>query len=263
MRNADKTNDQLIRENAQLRKQLNERQTAYANHKQVKKALEEIEAKFDILTVHAPAGLFLTNMSHELRTPLNAIIGYSQLMQKNALPPTERRKYLNSIDRNSEHLLTLNNDIPKISKIESGQLSIEHSTFDVPALFGNLNKAFASSLDDKGLFFSIFGIEDVPRYVTADEAKQRQVLSNILGNATKFKQQGGITMRVAVTYETAKALRLLVEVQDTGIGIAEDELDNVFAVFDQTISGRAKKKRRGLGLAICRNDVRLMGAISA
>jgi signal transduction histidine kinase/DNA-binding NarL/FixJ family response regulator/HAMP domain-containing protein len=202
---------------------------------------------------------FLANMSHELRTPLNVIMGYAQLMQKDVLLSTEQQEHLATINCNGEHLLALINDVLAISKIEAGQLTIEDTTFDLPALFRDLENAFVSNMVAKGLFFEIIGIDDLPRYVITDEIKLRQVLVNLLGNAVKFTDQGGITMRVAAKDETADAMLLAVEVQDTGIGITEDELDKVFVYLEQTASGRAKKNGTGLGLAISRDYVRMMG----
>jgi hypothetical protein len=109
------------------------------------------------------------------------------------------------------------------------------------------------------LQFEIIGINAVPQYVVTDENKLRQVLVNILGNAIKFTEQGGVTMRVAVEDAAAEGMRLKVEVADTGVGIAEDEMDKVFAYFEQTASGRAKRSGTGLGLALNRDLARMMG----
>jgi signal transduction histidine kinase/DNA-binding NarL/FixJ family response regulator len=233
-----------------LKEAVNEYEKSLAELRQAKaKADEASRAK----------SLFLANMSHELRTPLNVILGYAQLMQKNTLSPTEQQEYLNTINRSGEHLLVLINDVLEISRIEAGQLTFESKMFDLPALFYDLEKAFESSIDNKGLQFEMIGIGDLPRYVTTDESKLRQVLVNILDNAVKFTEQGGITVRVATKDEAAGTLRLAVEVQDTGKGIAEDELDKVFAYFEQTASGRAKKSGTGLGMAISRDYVCMMG----
>jgi CheY-like chemotaxis protein/anti-sigma regulatory factor (Ser/Thr protein kinase) len=109
------------------------------------------------------------------------------------------------------------------------------------------------------LRFEIIGIDAVPRYVATDENKLRQVLVNLLDNAVKFTEHGGVTMRVTAEDGTADRMRLKVEVADTGVGIAEDELDKVFAYFEQTASGRAKKSGTGLGLALSRDYARMMG----
>ncbi|MGD9366510.1 MAG: ATP-binding protein [Desulfobacteraceae bacterium] len=203
--------------------------------------------------------LFLANMSHELRTPLNAILGYSKLMQRDVSLLPEQQAYLDTINRSGEHLLALINDVLEISKIEAGQTTFESTTFDFRTMLGNLEKMFDSSMDGKGLQFEVIGIDAVPRYVAADENKLRQVLVNLLGNAVRFTEQGGITMRVAAEDEAADRMRLKVEVADTGVGIAEDEMDKVFAYFEQTASGRAKKSGTGLGLALSRDYARMMG----
>jgi signal transduction histidine kinase len=155
---------------------------------------------------------------------------------------------LNTIHRNSKFLSALINEVLAISKIEAGQLTFESKTFDLPAIFVDLKNAFASSMDAKGLFLEIMGIDDLPRYVTTDENKLRQVLLNILGNAVKFTEQGGIAIRVAAKDDTAGAMRLAVEVQDSGIGIAEDELDKVFVYFlSKRQAARKKKVARAWG----------------
>jgi signal transduction histidine kinase/ligand-binding sensor domain-containing protein/DNA-binding response OmpR family regulator len=203
--------------------------------------------------------VFLANMSHELRTPMNAILGYSELMQRDASLPPEHHKHLDTIIRSGEHLLALINDVLEISKIEAGQITFESTTFDLRELLGDLERMFDSSMDAKDLHFEIIGIDAVPRYVTTDENKLRQVLMNLLSNAVKFTEQGGVTMRVAVEDGTTEEMRLKVEVADTGVGIAEDEMDKVFVYLEQTASGRAKKSGTGLGLALSRDYARKMG----
>jgi CheY-like chemotaxis protein len=118
---------------------------------------------------------------------------------------------------------------------------------------------FDSSMDARGLHFEIIGIDDLPRYAAADENKLRQVLVNLLDNAVKFTEQGGVTMRVTAEDGAADRMRLEVEVTDTGVGIAEDELDKVFTYFEQTASGRAQKSGTGLGLSLSRDYARMMG----
>ena len=155
--------------------------------------------------------------------------------------------------------MALINDVLEISKIEAGQTASDTSSFDIRAFLHDIENMFHSSTDAKELHFEIMGIDDLPQYVETDGDKLRQVLINLLGNAVKFTDQGGVVMRVVVEEAAAEGMCLKVEVEDTGVGIAEDELDKVFAYFEQTASGRAKKSGTGLGLAISRDYVRMMG----
>jgi signal transduction histidine kinase/DNA-binding NarL/FixJ family response regulator len=202
---------------------------------------------------------FLANMSHELRTPLNAILGYSQLMRRAPSLPPEYWDYLNTINCSGEHLLGLINDVLEISKIEARRITLELRTFDLHAMLGDLHAMFKARTNGKGLSFELSEIRDLPRYVVMDEGKFRQVMINLLGNAVKFTEEGGIAVRVAAEGEPSEKMRLVVEVEDTGPGIAEDELDKVFQYFEQTAAGRKGQGGTGLGMAISRNYARMMG----
>ena len=201
--------------------------------------------------------LFLANMSHELRTPMNAILGYAQLMRKDRTLQQDQQKNLDTINRSSEHLLGLINDVLEISKIEIGKTSLNTTAFDLWAFLRELADMFGSSAESKGLGFKILGMEDISRYIVTDEDKLRRILANLLSNAIKFSDYGEVIVRVRI--ERAEEIRLVVEVEDTGIGIAEDESDKVFKYFEQTDSGRKAKSGAGLGLAISRGYASMMG----
>ncbi len=202
---------------------------------------------------------FLANMSHELRTPLNAILGYSQLMQRAPSLEPEHREYLQTINRSGEHLLELINDVLEISKIEAGRITLDPRTVDLHAMLQELYALFKLRADEKGLSFDLSTLHDLPRYVITDENKFRQVLINLLGNAVKFTERGGIVLRAAVQDGSPENLGLVVEVEDTGPGIAKEELHKVFQVFEQTAVGKRNLGGTGLGMAISRDYARMMG----
>jgi PAS domain S-box-containing protein len=223
------------------------------------KNAELVAAKEAAVSANKAKSAFLANMSHELRTPLNAILGYSQLMQRDPALKAGQQGHLDIINRSGEHLLALIDDVLEISRIEAGRIRLEPVTFDLPALFADLEAMFRVRTDAKGLRFETTGTDAVPRYVLADEKKLRQVLINLVGNAVKFTDEGGIAVRVAASGGSGDDARLTVEVEDTGMGIAEEELEKVFQSFEQTASGRKSKSGTGLGLAISREYARLMG----
>src|SRR3954462_2439303 len=203
--------------------------------------------------------VFLANMPHEIRTPMNAILGFSQLMLRDRELTPRQCQYLGTINRSGEHLLALINDILEMSKIEAGRTALNPSTFDLPVLLKDLEMMFRVRTDEKKLSFSVETIGDVPRFIVADINKLRQVFINVLGNAVKFTEQGGIGLRVRADRERATGPRLRVEVEDTGPGISPDDQDKLFRHFEQTKTGQQAGTGTGLGLAISREFVRLMG----
>jgi len=203
--------------------------------------------------------VFLANMSHEIRTPMNAILGFSQLMLRDQDLTARQCQYLGTINRSGEHLLALINDILEMSKIEAGRTTLNVSTFDLPVLLKDLEMMFRIRTDEKKLSFSVEMIGDVPQYIVTDINKLRQVFINLLGNAVKFTEQGGIGLRVRADREDVKGPFLRIEIEDTGPGISPDELDKLFRHFEQTKTGREAGSGTGLGLAISQEFVRLMG----
>jgi len=203
--------------------------------------------------------IFLANMSHEIRTPMNAILGFSQLMLRDPAVTPRQRQQLGTINRSGEHLLALINDILEISKIEAGRVTLNPTAFDLHELLKDVEMMFRLRTDAKDLKFSVERVGEVPRFVVFDEGKLREVLINLLGNAVKFTKKGGIILRVRALDKEAKGFRVRVEVEDTGPGIAAEDMGRLFHHFEQTKAGREAGSGTGLGLAISREFVRLMG----
>ncbi len=203
--------------------------------------------------------VFLANMSHEIRTPMNAILGFSQLMLRDQHLTPRQCQYLGTINRSGEHLLALINDILEMSKIEAGRTTLNPSTFDLPVLLKDLEMMFRVRTNEKKLSFSVEMIGDVPQFIVTDVNKLRQVFINLIGNAVKFTERGGIGVRVRADRAGATGPYLRVEIEDTGPGISADEQTKLFRHFEQTKTGQQTGTGTGLGLAISREFVRLMG----
>lgn len=203
---------------------------------------------------------FIANMSHELRTPLNAIIGFTQLMLRNRKFPPEELQHLEIISRNGEHLLTLINSVLDLAKIEAERLALESVTTDISSLLKDLQQMFTLKAANKGLWLKVNIAPAVPVNIKTDPGKLRQILINLLNNALKFTHQGGITLKVSSSaIDSAADIKLRFSVEDTGIGIAPEELGSLFEPFSQTQSGLKSQEGTGLGLAISRKFARLMG----
>ncbi len=203
--------------------------------------------------------VFLANMSHEIRTPMNAILGFSQLMLRDQDITPRQSQYLGTINRSGEHLLALINDILEMSKIEAGRTTLTLSTFDLAALLKDLEMMFRVRTDEKKIDFMVEMIGDVPQYIVTDVNKLRQVFINVLGNAVKFTEHGGVGLRVRADRHDAAGPNLRVEIEDTGPGISSDDQGKLFRHFEQTKTGQQAGTGTGLGLAISREFVRLMG----
>src|SRR5256714_1302682 len=178
--------------------------------------------------------VFLANMSHEIRTPMNAILGFSQLMLRDQDLTPRQCQYLGTINRSGEHLLALINDILEMSKIEAGRTTLNISTFDLPALLKDLEMMFRVRTDEKKLSFGVEMMGNVPQYIVTDINKLRQVFINVLGNAVKFTEQGGIGLRGRADREGAAGPFLPAEIEDTGPGLSPDQQGKLFRHFHQT-----------------------------
>jgi len=201
---------------------------------------------------------FLASMSHEIRTPMNAILGFAQLLGRDPDLTHQQRERLDIINRSGEHLMAIINDVLEMSKIEAGRLVASPTTFDLSALLDDLETMFGTRASAKGLRLVVERSLDLPATVFSDRAKLHQVLINLLGNALKFTEEGQVTLRASAA-RSADELTLTFSVEDTGMGIAPDELSGLFNQFEQTRSGRTLGTGTGLGLAISREYVDLLG----
>ena len=202
---------------------------------------------------------FLANMSHEIRTPLNAVIGFSQLLNRDKQLTESQKEYTNSIIRAGEHLLTLINDILELSKVEAGRVVLNPSNVDLFSLFDDIQMIFRERAQSKHLQFICEIADNLPRFVFIDESKLRQIFVNLIGNAIKFTEEGGIAVRSRIDKIDKDTNRLIVEIQDSGPGIPSDEIDKLFRHFEQTSTGINKGSGTGLGLALSLELAKLMG----
>jgi len=222
--------------------------------------LELKNAKIEAESANRSKSEFLANMSHEIRTPMNAILGYAQILLREDDINQRYHRALNTIYKSGEHLLGLINEILSISKIESGKITVNKTEFDLLAMLGDISDMFMIQCKEKGLnWFTEFHFLEIESNslesisVTSDEAKLRQILINLLGNAIKFTEQGSITLKVT----QFDSFQFQFEIIDTGIGIPQRDRENLFKPFTQTREG-AKRGGTGLGLVISEKHAKLL-----
>jgi signal transduction histidine kinase len=209
-------------------------------------------------TANQAKSAFLANMSHEIRTPMNAIIGYTHILGGTGLEPAQH-EMLGKITKAANHLLYLINDILDLSKIDAGQLELEKIPFSINALVSDVQNIFAGQFQAKPLKFLVEA-HDLPEQMLGDPTRLSQVLINYIGNALKFTESGFVKLRIHILAETDGDYLASFEVQDTGIGIAPEQLEKIFEAFEQADSSTTRKHGgTGLGLAINKRLAYLMG----
>jgi signal transduction histidine kinase/DNA-binding LacI/PurR family transcriptional regulator/DNA-binding NarL/FixJ family response regulator len=203
---------------------------------------------------------FLANMSHELRTPLNAVLGYAQILRREPGLTAQHASGLDTIRRSGEHLLTLINGVLDLARIEAGKLEIFADKVSLPSLLHHVTEIIRLNAQAKGLEFRLDAAPDLPFTVRIDEKRLLQVLLNLLSNAVKFTERGSVVLRVSRVPLTGRETRLRFEVIDSGIGISPEESKTIFLPFEQAADVQRRFGGAGLGLAISRQLMQLMGS---
>ncbi|MEL7330488.1 MAG: ATP-binding protein, partial [Cyanobacteria bacterium J06559_1] len=205
---------------------------------------------------------FLANMSHELRTPLNGILGVAQVLERSPALPNTVQQQVKVIHQCGAHLLDMINDILDLSKIEAGKLDLSPKAIHLSSCLQSVVQVCRVRATQKGLAFAYQVESTLPEGVYLDEQRFRQVLFNLLGNAIKFTDQGTVTLRASATpaADAAEISRLRFSVEDTGMGIADQDIDKLFQAFEQVGNRQRYAEGSGLGLAISQTIVQLMGS---
>lgn len=219
---------------------------------ELEKAADELLlAKNDAERANSLKSSFLANMSHEIRTPLGAIIGFTDLLREGNLHQNERRQYLDTISRNGKALTRIIDDILDLAKVESGKLEMEKVEFSFHQLVDDVTDIFRERTKSKGLYLRSNISEDVPAKIISDPTRLRQILINIIGNAVKFTQSGGVTINVKANITKNDTTKISISVTDTGIGLTEEQKEKLFEPFMQADNSTTRKfGGTGLGLAL-------------
>ena len=239
--------------------------------KQLSEAIGDLEsknselklAKDEAQNANEIKSIFLTNMSHEIRTPINGIKGFINLISQSDLNPTQKR-YADIILKSTNDLTDIISEILDFSKMESGKLQIVDGNFDLYEAIQQTRDILFINVLSKNIDLVLIIYSDTPQFVCGDKLRLKQVLLNLIGNAIKFTDEGEVVIRVAVEQQTESDVNILITIEDTGIGISEDDQKNLFEAFRQVETASNRRfKGTGLGLVISRNLVGLMaGEIS-
>lgn len=222
-------------------------------HKETETALQEAVA--EAARANNAKSAFLANMSHEIRTPLGAILGFAELANQSGVGSKDLTKYLSVIERNSNQVLRIIDDILDLAKVEAGKVVVENVVFSLVEFLSDFSSLMVFKAREAGISFATVAETDIPEFVITDPTRLRQILNNVVGNAIKFTSGGGVKLSVA--YET-NALKFTIE--DTGRGIAPEQAKNLFQAFVQADSSTTRKfGGTGLGLVLTKHLSQLLG----
>jgi len=225
-----------------------------------KKEIELRKSKEEAETANQAKSVFLASMSHEIRTPMNSILGFTEILKRGyARTKDETRRHLNTIHSSGKNLLALINDILDLSKVESGRIEVEKA-WDTPhRIVQEVLQTLKVQLEAKGLYLRFNAESALPEKIETDPARLRQIIFNLVGNAIKFTDTGGVTVDLRLE-ENRGGPRLIVDITDTGIGIPMDKIESIFDPFTQADSSITRQfGGTGLGLSISRKFARLLG----
>ena len=202
---------------------------------------------------------FLANMSHEIRTPMSAIVGFAHLLEQDPTLGTEQKGQLKAMRSAGDHLVMLIDDVLDMSRLGAGRTDLNPTLFNLSALLKDLEAIFRLKTQKKGLALTLEVHPSVPNRVRADQGKVRQILMNMVDNAVKFTERGAVAIRANASGADESQIRLVVEVEDTGVGIADDQFEKLFEEFARLGSSTTSEPGTGLGMAISRRLARVMG----